>query len=178
MIQIQTLTAYHPDLLTILQDSVEHGASIGFLLPFEAERGTRYWANIFTSLAAGERILLGAFQDKTLVGTVQLEFCQKQNGQHRAEVQKLMVHSAARRQGIARELMLAIETVALAHQRSLLVLDTIVGSAAEKLYRQVGYQTGGIIPQYALSTEGILEPTIFLYKLLDRSSIDSQAPAH
>ena len=46
-------------------------------------------------VAAGTRILLAAWDDATLVGTVMLEFASSPNQPHRAEVQKLLVHPAA-----------------------------------------------------------------------------------
>ena len=43
-------------------------------------------------VAAGTRILLAAWDDAMLVGTVMLEFASSPNQPHRAEVQKLLVH--------------------------------------------------------------------------------------
>lgn len=40
-----------------------------------------------------------------ILGTVQLHLCQKQNGTHRAEIAKLMVHSDSRREGLGKCLM-------------------------------------------------------------------------
>jgi ribosomal protein S18 acetylase RimI-like enzyme len=77
-----------------------------------------------------------------------------------------MVHPAARRLGIARSLMVAIEEVARSAGKQLLVLDTIAEGAAEGLYRSLGYETAGQIPQYAMSTQGQLEPTTVMFKVL------------
>jgi ribosomal protein S18 acetylase RimI-like enzyme len=97
---------------------------------------------------------------------VQLALATKENGRHRAEVQKLLVHTRFRRRGIARSLMSAVEKAALRMGRTLLVLDTEEGSPAERPYEKCGYARAGIIPQYARSAEGSLISTVIFYRLL------------
>ena len=75
--------------------------------------------------------MLVALANGRPVGTVQLLLAMPDNGRHRAEVVKLMVHPQARRQGIARLLMQEVQALAARHRRSLLVLDTLSGSAAQ-----------------------------------------------
>jgi ribosomal protein S18 acetylase RimI-like enzyme len=97
----------------------------------------------------------------------QIDLATPPNQQHRAEVLKLLVHPWARRRGIARALMLAIEAVAQAEGRTLLTLDTWTGSAAEVLYLSLGYVAAGVIPRYARgSLTPELEPTTIMYKHL------------
>jgi len=61
------------------------------------------------------------------------------NGPHRAEVMKLCVLRRARRKGVAKALMRAIEQETRPRGRQLLVLDTRAGDVAEKLYEEIGY---------------------------------------
>ena len=70
-----------------------------------------------------------------------------------AEVQKLLVHPAARRRGLARALMLRAQQEAARAGRNLLTLDTRAGDAAENLYRAMGWQEAGRIPGYALNAD-------------------------
>lgn len=86
---------------------------------------------------------------------MQLELCQKPNGRNRAEVVKLLVHSRARRNGVGQALMKTLEYAALQQQRGLLYLDTQAGSAAEALYRSLGYRCLGELPDYAAVPMGI-----------------------
>src|SRR5262245_34659087 len=114
----------------LLRDAVEGGASVGFVLPLADEVVSAYWSGIAADVARGTRVLLVARQGDTVVGTAQLDLVQRPNSLHRAEVQRVLVHRSARRQGIGRTLMHAVEAVARAHGRTLLVLDTQEGSAA------------------------------------------------
>ncbi|MDC3945694.1 GNAT family N-acetyltransferase, partial [Pseudomonas aeruginosa] len=50
--------------------------------------------------------------------------------------------------------------------KSLLVLDTVSGSGAERLYLKVGWTRVGEIPDYALMPDGALCPTTYFYKRL------------
>ena len=137
----------------------------GFLAPLSIDRATRYWEQVLASLGDG-LLLWVAETEGRVVGSVQLAPSQKENGRHRAELQKLFVLSAFRGQGIATRLMAAAETAALAAGRTLLVLDTLAGSDAEPVYRHLGWQRAGEIPNYAASPDGQLFPTVYYYKLL------------
>jgi acetyltransferase len=152
-------------LAELLIDAVDSGASVGFLPPLSLDAAYAYWHGVDASLPHN-RVLLTADVGGELAGAVQLELAAQPNGTHRAEVQKLFVMRRFRRHGIARALMLALETEAIARGRSLLVLDTRVGDPAERLYEQVGYQRVGVIPAFARSVEGTLDATVLFYKTL------------
>jgi acetyltransferase len=158
----------HLDALTgLLQDAVDHGASIGFYPPPLAVADARcYWQGIGADLAAGPRILLAALAGAQVVGCVQVQPETRSNGSHRGEVQKLMVHTAHRQQGWGRALMQAAEDAARAAGLKLLVLDVAQGAPAEKLYQRSGWQFAGFIPDYARSADGSLHATAYYYRQL------------
>jgi len=171
MITIEQLTPEQadvlvPELIKLLQDSVASGASIGFLPPLAHEEARDYWAGAIAELGCGARRLLVARQDGALVGAVQLALAEKPNARHRAEVQKLMVHTRARRQGIGQTLMSAADDAARAAGCTLLVLDTRAGDPSEQLYLKHGYTRAGAIPQYARSANGELHATAIFYRIL------------
>lgn len=152
-------------LARLLIDSVENGASIGFLSPLTEDRARAYWAGVFGEL--GDTLLLWVAESEgEVVGSVQLSLCAKENGRHRAEVQKLFVLKAARGQGIAKRLLAEVEAFARANGRTLLVLDTQAGSDAELVYGRLGWQRAGEIPDYASTPRGELHPTVYYYKSL------------
>lgn len=158
--------AHLPALVALLQDAVDTGASVGFLPPLTPDEAAGFWLGVLTDVQAGGRVLLLAEQAGQVVGTVQLGLADKPNGLHRAEVMKLLVHSGARRQGLGRQLMQAVEAQARQHQRTTLVLDTLQGEPSEQLYQSLGYVAVGAIPQFARVASGALEPTVVYYKLL------------
>lgn len=90
--------------IELLKDSVDSGASVGFLAPLPAQEGGDYWRGVRSELAEG-RVLFGAFVEGKLVGSAQLAPVARPNGRHRAEVQKLMVLRRYRGRGIAKALM-------------------------------------------------------------------------
>jgi hypothetical protein len=53
------------------------------------------------------------------------------------------------------------------------VLDTRRGDHAERLYAGVGWTLAGVIPKYARSADGRVDPSAFYYKLLEGTSHDS-----
>jgi GNAT superfamily N-acetyltransferase len=157
----------HPaDLVDLLIDTVDAGASVGFLPPLSASQAREYWSGVANALAGGGRRLLVYLEDERVLGTVQLDLAGMPNGSHRAEVMKLMVHPSARGRGIAAQLITAVEELARAEGRLLLVLDTRTGDTAEALYRKWGWIEAGRIPGYARSAAGTLDETVIFYKQL------------
>ena len=156
-----------PALAELLTDAVADGASVGFLRGLDREEAEAWWRDsVLPRIPSGGLVLLAAFEDDRLLGTVQLRLAELPNSTHRAEVAKLLVHSGARRRGVGRALIAAAEETAGALGRTLLVLDTIVGSAAETLYRTAGYTFAGRIPAYAAMPDGTLAPTGVFYRHL------------
>ena len=154
------------ELSALLQDAVDAGASVGFLPPLSVAEALDYWREVVAALAGPGRLLLIATQAGALAGTIQLDLASRPNARHRAEVAKLMVHTAFRRQGIGRALMRTIEAEAARAGRTTLVLDTRQGDPSEALYASLGYLRAGTIPEYARSADGRLHTTVFMYKLL------------
>lgn len=152
----------------LLQDAVDSGASVGFLPPLPAAEAEDYWQSVIAAIEAGHRVLLVARQPGTgeLLGTVQLDLATRPNSLLRAEVSKLLVHTQARRQGVARQLLEALENKARQLSRSTLVLDTRHGDGAELLYQNMGYQFVGAIPAYFINHDGQPHATAVYYKLL------------
>ncbi len=154
------------DLGALLCACVEGGAGIGFVLPFSQSEAEAFWQSRLEGIRSGDRYLLVAFQEVGIAGTVMLELAPQDNGRHRAEIAKLMVHPKARRQGLARKLLTAAEDLALSLGRTLLVLDTVTGDTAETLYPKCGYQRVGVIPDYAMSATDGMDSTTVFYKQL------------
>lgn len=165
-----------PQLVALLRDAVASGASLGFWNPLDDARALAYWREVIANAHTGALRLLVAQRDGALLGSAQLALPTKQNAARRAEVQKLMVHRVARRQGIGQALMRAVERLALDEGRTTLVLDTQTGSDAEHFYQALGYQQAGIIPRYVIDSTGVESATTFYYKSLDsRTAADSDA---
>jgi GNAT superfamily N-acetyltransferase len=153
-------------LADVLVDCVEGGASVSFMWPLPRERALAFWRGVAEGVARGERVLLIAEDPQGIVGTVQLITGLPENQPHRADVAKMLVHRRARRRGIAQQLMAAVDAEARAEARTVLVLDTVTGGDAERLYRRSGWQRVGDVPKYALMPDGALCGTTFFYKHL------------
>ncbi len=138
-----------PELAAVLVDCVAGNASVSFMAPFTQAQGEEFFQSVSKGLKAGERVLLAAFMDGEVVGTVQLLLAMPPNQLHRADVAKLLVHRRARNQGIAALLMSAVEEAAKGEGRTVLVLDTVVGGGADRLYSRLGWTRVGEIPRYA-----------------------------
>lgn len=71
-----------PALAGILADAVDGAASVGFVWPFTVANAESWWSTLEPEVAAGRIVLLGAFQDGALVGTVQLRLAAYPNARH------------------------------------------------------------------------------------------------
>jgi GNAT superfamily N-acetyltransferase len=151
-------------LAALTIDCVDGGASIGFMHPLSEAQARAFWQRVAAGVAAGERALLVAEDAESVVGTVQLLLAQPDNQPHRADLAKLQVHRRARGRGLAEALVRAAEQMAADCGKTLLVLDTVTGSAADRLYTRLGWQRVGEVPDFALWPRGGLCPTTFFYK--------------
>jgi len=153
-------------LADLLVESVDDGASVGFMHPLEKAKAVAFWRRIAEGVAAGERALLIAEDESGIVGTVHLMLALPENQPHRADVTKMLVHPRARRRGLGAALMQTAEEMARDCGRTLLVLDTVTGSDAERLYARLGWIRVGEIPEFALLSRGGLCGTVIFYKKL------------
>jgi ribosomal protein S18 acetylase RimI-like enzyme len=152
------------ELADLLFDTVDGGASVGFLAPLDRATAVAWWMGRVAAVAAGQLAVWTAHDGDRTVGTVSLAFPDKPNSRHRAELVKLMVHRDARGQGLGRTLLTTAEEAAAAAGVTLLHLDTETDSPAEHLYRSSGWMRAGVIPDYAASPAGELRPTTLYYK--------------
>jgi GNAT superfamily N-acetyltransferase len=154
-------------LAAVLHDCVEGGASVRWLAPFSRDDARAAFEAVAVDVERGARVLLAAYADGELVGTVQVVPAAQPNSPHRGEIVQLLVHRSARRQGVAAQLMDAAETEARAEGWTLLVLDTVTGDAAERLYERLGWTKVGVIPDYALYPDGRpCDTTVFFKQLV------------
>lgn len=155
------------DLAHLLMDCVQGGASVSFMWPLPLHKAQAFWQGVAESVARGGRLLLLARDgDGAVVGTVQLVLDMPDNQPHRADVAKMLVLRRARRQGVAAQLMAAVEDAARTERKSVLVLDTVTGGDAERLYARQGWQVVGSVPNYALMPDGALCATTYFHKQL------------
>ncbi|MFI6011087.1 GNAT family N-acetyltransferase [Streptomyces sp. NPDC051243] len=159
------------ELADLLVDTVEDGASVGFLAPLDRTAAIAWWEERAAAVAAGQSAVWAAHEGKRAVGTVSLVFPDKPNSRHRAELVKLMVHREARGRGLGRRLLTTAETAAIDAGVTLLHLDTETDSLAERLYGSAGWTRAGVIPDFAASPDGVLRPTTIYYKDVGRSAV-------
>jgi GNAT superfamily N-acetyltransferase len=143
------------DLTDVLIDCVAGGASVSFMWPLPRAKAETFWRRVAASAARGERLLLAAKDaDGAIVGTVQVVRAEPENQPHRGDIAKMLVHRRVRRLGVGAALLAAAERAARAAGLTLLVLDTVTGGDAERLYARHGWQRCGEIPSYALWPDG------------------------
>jgi len=172
MIERLTLPVSDADrraLAELLVDAVDSGAAVSFLAPLTLERAEDWWRKTLSTSHAGA-IFLVARDAQGIMGTVQLHPAWAPNQPHRAEIVKLLVHRRSRRTGLGTRLMRAMEDAAQRSGFSLLTLDAKKGTAAEQLYRSLGWTLAGTIPRYALDPNGTPHDAVIFYKTLNHAS--------
>jgi ribosomal protein S18 acetylase RimI-like enzyme len=150
-----------PRLAEILRETVQAGGSVHFMDPVPEGGAETYWS---AAVADPGRIVLGAFVDGKLQGTVTLWLDTPPNQPFRGEIWKLMVAPQVRGRGLARALMLEAERMAAERGRTLLNLDTAVEGGASELYESLGWTRAGVIPDYAYKPQGGLVGTAIYWK--------------
>jgi GNAT superfamily N-acetyltransferase len=158
------LAGHLDGLAAVLQDCVEGGASVNYMAPFSRRDARAAFDGFAAEVERGRRLLLAAFEDGEVVGTVQVVLAFPPNQPHRGEIAKLLVRRSARRRGVAQRLMERAEEEARAEGKTLLLLDTVTGDPAERLYERMGWTKVGVVPNFALYPDGRPCATTFFYK--------------
>ena len=142
------------EFASLLVATVAEGAEVSFLHPLAPARAERFWLDVAASLEAGRTVLFAVHDDAGLAGTVQLEPVASETAPRLALVSKLMVRRDARGRGLATALLAALEAAPLRQGRDILLLDTVRGSAAHRLYELLGWQALGTIEGGAIDGWG------------------------
>lgn len=129
------LVTYADELAALLVETVDGGASVGFLAPLDRDAAACWWRERAASVDAGHHQVWIARDGERIAGTIALTPAPLPNARHRAEVAKLMVRPSAQGRGLGRALLDAVERSAAGDGLTLLILDTESGSPAERLYR-------------------------------------------
>lgn len=156
------------DLCRVLVDCVAGGAAISFMTPLAQDTAARFWADdIKPAIETLDRYLFGAFDEGRLIGSVQLLVNMPPNQPHRAEIAKMIVHPSGRGRGLGKALMRAALASAKDAGKTLVTLDTRTGDVAEALYKSIGFEKAGVVPDYAFDPDGkARHSTTFMYKYL------------
>ena len=142
-------------LADILVACVTDGASVSWRAPLASDKARAFWNRVTAEVAGQHRVLLAAWLEGELAGTVQLELATEENQPHRAQLSKLLVHPALQRRGVGTALVARAEQAAQRLGRSLLTMGTRAGDRAEGLVRAAGWQEAGRIPGYTLDGDAL-----------------------
>ena len=164
LVRREEAAALVPALADILVDCVTGGASVRCMLPLDRERAALFRNKAAEGVEKGERLLVVAFDDGEVVGTVQVVLALPENQPPRGDVAKMLVHRRARRRGLGSALMRAAEATARECGKTLLVLDAVTGGDAARLYERLGWVRVGDIPNYALMPRGGPCSTTYYYR--------------
>ncbi|HEJ9660543.1 TPA: GNAT family N-acetyltransferase [Proteus mirabilis] len=158
-------------LTKLLYRCVLGGASVGYTdAETQVDDMRNYWLSVNHSLSKNSFKLVTVEIDNKIVGVVGLDLCTKPNGLHRAEVCKLLVLPNYRGKGLAKKLMSEVEQLAWRLGLTLLTLDTNIKGITVSLYRSLGWQVSGEIPEFAQTVNGELEATTIMFKLKPESN--------
>jgi GNAT superfamily N-acetyltransferase len=157
-----------PALAWLILDAVESGAGVNFLAGVTHDEAAAWWSERIPQVVSGQITPFVAVDEAVdgaaIVGSVLLMRSRNPNSPHRAEIGKVLVLRSARRQGVGAALMAAAEAQAVADGRWLLILDTVSDSPADAFYRSLGWQVVGVIPNHAMTPDGITAATTYFYK--------------
>lgn len=154
------------ELAQLLLDAHESNMALGLAGPLSAERARDVWVETAAKLAPGRRVLLAALEEGTVVGTVQIVRADAENGQHRAELQRLAVCSGRRGAGLGRALLDAAVRRARELGLRLLWLSTHEDTGSDRFYAAVGWTRLGVLPLYSQRPDGALAGSAFYYYVL------------
>ena len=125
------------ELAQVLCDCVEGGASVGFMLPMSRAKAERFWRGVAASQARQEREVFVAEDGDGAIVGT-------------VQVVWAQPENQPHRADVAK-----------------MLVHTVTGSDADRLYGRLGWRRCGEIPRYALWPDGAPCATTVFFKLLD-----------
>jgi len=150
----------------LLLDAHASNMALGLAAPLTAEHAREVWVETAAKLDPERRVLLAAVDDDVVVGTVQIVRAEAENGQHRAEIQRLAVRGDRRGGGLGRALLDAAVERARTLGLRLLWLSTHEATGSDRFYGAVGWTRLGALPLYSQRPDGTLAGSAFYYYVL------------
>lgn len=166
LLNAATLPIYCEELADLLLDAVSDGAAVGHHNSMTRQQAENSFHQLRSELDQGKRLFWIARDEDGIAGCVNLLLSKDADALNRATIKLHMVHRRARRSGVGKSLINALEKEARIRQRGLLHLETQAGSRAEGFYRSQGYRCVGEIPDYLNSADGSSHPVVIYYKRL------------
>jgi len=169
-----------PYLAALHANCITHDATMAtFLPPLNHEKLLTWWKDRIAESNLGTRLIMLLLDENEpgnkakgheLVGVATMAMPESETGPFRGFIEKFFVSPKCRRRGYGRRLMAALEMQAVGRGKTLLMVDTEVGSPAEEFYKSLDFQVVGKIPKYGISPAGgPLRDETFFYKDLTSS---------
>ncbi|KAF2859316.1 acyl-CoA N-acyltransferase [Piedraia hortae CBS 480.64] len=160
-------------IVSIHSECIIHDLQAVTFLPdkngnIDAGKMENYWHGLGREVAQGTRLVIVQCTDEKndeVMGIVSLNMPVMECGPFRGYVEKLLVAVKHRQKGVGRRLMERLEVEAKERGKWLLILDTVVGPAAEKVYRRLEYIEWGLLPNFSINPrDGTLMDERWFYK--------------
>jgi len=153
-------------LAAALIEAVAEGGDLGFRAPLSLDRARTVWHDVTAAVAGGRRLLLAAWQDGVIAGSVEIDLALPETASHLARLERLMVATAFRRRGIGRALVARAEQAALRIGRRILSASLREGSSAEQVLLAADWLLAGRIPGASIDAAGTPSASLFLWRAL------------
>ena len=154
------------ELGRLLLDAHEANMALGLAGPLTEEHARDVWVETAGRLDPRGRVLLVTRENGLVVGTVQIVRAESENGQHRAEIQRLAVRADLRGSGIGRALLDAAVERSRKLGLRLLWLTTHEDTGSDRFYEAVGWTRLGAMPLYSVRPDGTLKGGAMYYLVL------------
>jgi GNAT superfamily N-acetyltransferase len=151
------------ELVQLLIDAHASGMALGLVAPLTPERAAAEWEATADRLDPENRIMLGAYADGSLAGTVQVVRASAENGLHRAEIARFAIRCDMRGIGLGRALLDAAVERARGMGISLLWLSTHADTDSDRIYARLGWTRMGVMPGYSVNPDGAVVGNVFYY---------------
>lgn len=161
-----TLPVYCRELSAVLMDVLIGDSVMGYQQSMSREEAESAFYRLRDALSKQETLMWIARDNLGVMGFARLDLCADADGLNRAEIKGVMVHRRARRQGVGKMLVRALEDAANIARRGLLFLDVQAGTTAETFWRAAGYRYLGELPDYVCSADGYCHSAVIYYKRL------------
>ncbi|MEE4672720.1 hypothetical protein V2L05_26205 [Pseudomonas alliivorans] len=154
------------ELLDLIKGVATNEKTVGYHSDLSSEDEESYFCWLDSTLSDRNSVFIIGRDNDLVVFQLLIAFKFEPNNKHIANLSKAIVHTRTRGKGVIEAVLPLIVEFCDQRRVSIVTLDAVKGSSAERRWKRMGFLEWGVMPHYSKTTEGTKEGS-YMYQTVD-----------
>lgn len=154
------------ELLELIKSVATNEKTVGYHSDLSDEDKKTYFSWLDSTLSDRNSVFIIGRESGLVIFQLLIAFKVEPNNRHVANLSKAIVHTKVRGKGVIEAVLPLIVEFCDQRQVSIVTLDAVKGSSAERRWKRMGFLEWGVMPHYSKTIEGTKEGS-YMYQTVD-----------